>query len=508
MNEAMLLRAEGINKSFSGTRVLKNVKLEIKKGEVHALMGENGAGKSTLIKILTGVYPRDAGTINFDGHEVALNFTRTDARKLGIAVIYQELSLIPTLTVTQNILLGQEIVNDGLLDQKAMRQKVVGIMEYYGLSIDPDAVLETLSIAQRQMIEILKALTFEASLIIMDEPTASLSSKEAESLFKIINSLKAKNVSVLYISHRLEEVYRLCDRLTVLRDGENVAVLEKGQINPTEVIRLMIGKELTDTKGLGEMRPYHPEVVLQIENLTRKGVFSGISFEVHRGEVLGIGGLVGSGRTEVLRCIYGADQYDSGTIRFNGKRLPASIIKNIRAGFGLIPEDRRNQGFIPLLSINRNIALTNYDKLTGGKIVVSSKDELAMCHQAMRQLEVRPNNPEIHVGNLSGGNQQKVVVGKWLMRDLKVLLIDEPTAGIDVGVKEEIYNLIEKLAAAGVAVIIVSSDLQELLKVSHRILVLRQGRMIKEFKEGAVAQEDVLKAASGIIDREVEPIVK
>jgi ribose transport system ATP-binding protein len=504
MTSDILLRTEGIDKSFFGTPVLKKVNLEIKRGEVHALMGENGAGKSTLIKILTGVYPKDAGMFYFNGQEVGADYSRHDARKLGIAVIYQELSLIPTLTVMQNILLGQEIANFGILDEEAMRKKVVELMDYYGFSINPDAIVETLSIAQRQMIEILKALTYESSLIIMDEPTASLSSKEAESLFQIIATLKEKSVSILYISHRLEEVYRLCDRLTVLRDGENVAVLEKGQINPTDVIRLMIGKELTDTNSSGKMRQSDPEVVLKIEDLTRKGVFSNIRFDVHKGEVLGIGGLVGSGRTEILRCIYGVDKYDSGRILFKGKKHSSSIIKNIRAGFGMIPEDRRNQGFIPLLDINRNIALTNYDCLSSGHGIVKKKHELAMCLKAIKQLDIRPNNPDLHVGNLSGGNQQKVVVGKWLMRDLNVLLVDEPTAGIDVGVKEQIYNLIENLATKGVSVIIVSSDLKELLRVSHRIIVLRHGRIFKEFNQGAVSQEDVLKAASGIRSGEAE----
>ncbi|MDF3002905.1 MAG: ABC-type sugar transport system, ATPase component [Bacillota bacterium] len=501
MSKDVLLCMKQVEKSFSGVQVLKKVDFEIKQGEVHALMGENGAGKSTLIKILTGVYPKDGGTFFFNGQEVQIN-SRQDAKNLGIAVIYQELSLVPTLTVTQNILLGQEDVKAGILNKKSMREKVLALMECYGLSLDPDAVTETLSIAQRQMVEILKALTLDASLIIMDEPTASLSSKEAECLFEIIKTLKEKKVSILYISHRLEEIYRLSDRLTVLRDGENVAVLEKDQINPTEVIRLMIGKELIDDNSHGQMRPFQPEVVLKVENLCRKGAFSNVSFEVHKGEVLGIGGLVGSGRTEILRCIFGADRYDSGTILFNGMPLPSSVLKRIRAGFGLIPEDRRNQGFVPLLNINRNIAITNYDILSKGNMIVNKKDEMAMCRKAIAQLNVKPNNPEINVGNLSGGNQQKVVVGKWMMRNLKVLLIDEPTAGIDVGVKEEIYKLIEDLASKGVVIILVSSDLKELLRVSHRMIVLRHGRIVEELKEGVVFQEDVLKAASGILGGE------
>ncbi|MEN6623947.1 MAG: sugar ABC transporter ATP-binding protein [Smithella sp.] len=501
MSNEVILHAQNIEKSFSGVKVLKKVDLVIRRGEVHALMGENGAGKSVLIKIITGVYPKDDGEIFYNGKEVEIN-TRNDARKLGIAVIYQELSLIPTLSVMQNILLGQEISSIGILQNKKMNAKVLEIMKNFGLNLDPDAVVETLSIAQRQMVEILKALTFEASIIIMDEPTASLSSAESESLFTIINNLRNKGVAILYITHRLEEVYRLADRLTILRDGVNVKEVVKGEISPTEVIRLMIGKELTDTGNTAKMITSKNEVLLKVRNLTRKGVFYDISFDVHKGEILGIGGLVGSGRTELLRCIYGIDKYDSGSITYADEVVPNSVSKNIHNGFGLVPEDRRNQGFVPLLSVKRNIALTSYDQLNKGDFFVDSKGESIMCDNAIQKLEVRPNNPEIPVLNLSGGNQQKVVVGKWLMRDLKVLLIDELTVGIDVGVKDEIYSIIADLAKSGVVVIMVSSDLQELLRVSHRIIVLRNGHIFKEFNNGVITQEDILTAASGIETKE------
>jgi ribose transport system ATP-binding protein len=499
----ILLRAVDIEKSFSGVKVLKKVGLDIRRGEVHAVMGENGAGKSTLIKVLTGVYPRDEGKIFFNGASVTIN-SRQDAKDLGIAVIYQELSLIPTLTVAQNILLGQEICRAGILDNGAMKLAIRKLIETYGFSLNPDAIVETLSIAQRQTVEILKALSMQSSLIIMDEPTASLSVKESENLFQTIGALKKRGVSILYISHRLEEVYRLADRLTILRDGERIAVLSQGEINPRDVIRLMIGKELRQSEHAGRMRPSRPEVVLRVRNLSRRGVFSDISFDLHRGEVLGIGGLVGSGRSEILHCLFGSDRPDSGDILFEGKPIRGTVSRNIRSGFGLVPEDRRTQGFIPLLSMKRNIVLTNYDHLVGRRLFISGKSELAMCRDAIQRLDIRPANSEIHAGNLSGGNQQKVVVGKWLMRDLKMLLIDEPTAGIDVGVKEDIYALIGELAEKGVAVILVSSDLPELLRISHRILVMRKGRIFREFSEGSVSQEDVLKAASGIQDREIE----
>lgn len=500
--DGKLLEMIDIEKKFNGVSVLKKVNLDIVPGEVHALMGENGAGKSTLIKILTGVYPKDDGKIIFNGKECEIN-SRQDAAKLGIGVIYQELSLIPTLSVTQNIMLGKEKKHFGFLKSKEMRNKVKELIDYYDFGLNPDAIVETLSIAQRQTVEILKALSEDSSLIIMDEPTASLSSKESEALFKIIHQLREKGVSILYISHRLEEVFRLSDRLTVLRDGQKVATLTKEEINPASVIRMMIGKEISEATASRPLHCSENETVLKVSNLNKKGVFQDINFELHRGEILGIGGLVGAGRTEVIRCIYGADKYDSGEILFEGKKLSNSVNKNIANGFGLIPEDRRNQGFTPLLSIERNVALTNYDVLASGSIV-KARSEKNLGVEMVNKLDIRPNNSSVPVGNLSGGNQQKVVLGKWLARDLKVLLVDEPTAGIDIGAKDEIYKLLDQLAEQGVSIILVSSDLQELLRVSHRILVFRKGRIFKEFHEGVVTQEDILMASSGITDNKEE----
>lgn len=493
-----LLQMRGIEKSFNGVQVLKKVSLDVRAGEVHALMGENGAGKSTLIKILTGVYPKDGGTIEFNGEEAQIN-SRKDAAKLGIGVIYQELSLIPTLSITQNIMLGKEKAVGGILKRKEMRKKVQQLIDFYDFGLNPDTIVETLSIAQRQTVEILKALSEDSRLIIMDEPTASLSSKESEALFGIIDQLRKRGVGILYISHRLEEVFRLADRLTILRDGQKVAVLEHDAINPPDVIRMMIGKEISEATASHPLHTSDAEPVLQVQNLSSKGVFRDISFTVHKGEILGIGGLVGSGRTEVLRCIFGADKYDAGTILFEGKPLTSGVSKRIARGLGLIPEDRRNQGFVPLQSVGRNVALTNYDTLSRAGLV-DEKSERSMGRDAVKKLDIRPAMDTIPVGNLSGGNQQKVVLGKWLTRDLKVLLVDEPTAGIDVGAKDEIYKILDNLAAQGVAIILVTSDLQELLRVSHRVLVFRKGRIFREFNQGVITQEDVLMAASGITE--------
>lgn len=498
MPEQILLQMKAIEKSFNGSPVLKKVDLDIRAGEVHALMGENGAGKSTLIKILTGIYPKDGGQIFFDGKEVEIN-NRSSASKLGIGVIYQELSLIPTLTVVQNIMLGKERSLAGFLKSKEMKQEVTGLIEKYGFGIKPDAVVETLTIAQRQTVEILKALSEKSRLIIMDEPTASLSAKESESLFQIIEQLKSQGVSIIYISHRLEEVYRLSDRLTVLRDGKKEAVLTRDQINPALVIRLMIGKELSEATASNNLCHSSQPVVMKVDRLCRKGVFKDISFELHKGEILGFAGLVGSGRTEVMRCIYGADPYDSGQVTLDGQPLPKNISKNIELGFGLVPEDRRNQGFTPLLSIEKNIALTNYDSLSSGGVVNQAKEK-NLGVKMTKDLDIRPGNSQIPVGNLSGGNQQKAVLAKWLSRDLKVLIIDEPTAGIDVGAKDEIYKIMENLAKNGTSIIMVSSDLQELLRVSQRILVMREGRIFTEFASGRITQEDILMAESGILE--------
>ncbi len=497
-----LLEMKGIMKSFNDNPVLKNVDFDVKPGEVHALMGENGAGKSTLIKILTGIYPKDGGEIFFDGQSVEIN-NKNDASKLGISCIYQELSLIPTLTVTQNIMLGKEKRIGGFLNKGKMRKEVVELINRYGFHLNPDANVESLTIGQRQTVEILKALSEQSRLIIMDEPTASLSSKESDALFEIIGNLRNNGVSVIYISHRLEEVYRLADRLTVLRDGVREAVLEKDEIVPAEVVRLMIGKELKHSSQSNEFRVSDQPVSLEVKNLTRKGVFHDISFQAHRGEILGFAGLVGAGRTEIVRCIYGADPYDSGQIFFEGKEIKPSIPANIERGFGLVPEDRRGQGFTPLLSIERNVALTNYDTLARNG-VVNAGAERRLGNEMVEKLSIRPFDSQIPVGNLSGGNQQKAVVAKWLSRDMKVMIIDEPTAGIDIGAKDEIYRILEDFASRGTTVLLVSSDIQEIMKVSHRILVVTKGAIFKEFSNGRITEEDLMMAEFGIDEEEAE----
>jgi ribose transport system ATP-binding protein len=495
-----LIECRHIDKSYNGPMVLQDVSFEMRRGEVHALVGENGAGKSTLIKIITGVTPRNAGDMVFEGYPIGMDHDRNRAQELGIAVIYQELSLIHGMTVAQNLFLTKEptyagtpFVNFGKMNRQAQE-----LIDRYGFTLKATDVIDYLSIAQRQTVEILKALNGKASLVIMDEPTSSLTSTESAQLFAIIRKLRDEGIGVLYISHRMEEVYALSDRVTVLRDGRNVEVLERDRIHPEEIIRLMIGRKLEERDKHHVMRRAKGEPVLSVSGLTAVGKFRDVSFDLHPGEILGLGGLVGSGRTEVVRALYGIDPVDSGCVTFRGQPWTPGVGRSIRGGFGFVPEERRLQGIMGLISITGNIGITNLDAIAKG-LFVSDKAERELADKAIALLNVRPADRSVPVGNLSGGNQQKVVVGKWLIRDLKLLIIDEPTVGIDIGAKEEMYQTFARLSAAGVAIIVVSSDLPELVRLSHRILVLRKGRVVKEFAEGEVTEEDVLKAASGIL---------
>ncbi len=497
----VLLDCHDVTKSYSGVVVLRNVDFAVRRGEIHALVGENGAGKSTLIKIVTGVTPRDSGTIHFDGHVLPIDHSKTAALKLGIGVIYQELSTIPGLTVAQNIYLTREplLPGLGLVNYKKMNADAQALIDRYGFPLKATSPIETLSIAHRQLVEILKALSGDAKLIIMDEPTSCLTSTETSQLFDIIRQLKAADVSVIYISHRMEEVFQLADRVTVLRDGKLVKVLNKEQISPAEIIRLMIGRTLSAEETKRVLRRKTGETVLEVKGLTSIGRFYDISFALTKGEILGLAGLVGSGRSEVVRAIFGIDPLDQGEIRFNGKPYKPSVQHAIASGFGMVPEDRRQQGIMAIIPMSKNIGITNLDTISSAAWVTDRR-ELDLCNRAIDLLKIRPNNPQINVGNLSGGNQQKVVVGKWLVRNLKLLIIDEPTAGIDVGAKDELYETIQKLAAEGISVICVSSDLPELTRLTDRIIVLREGRIVKEFAEGLVTEEDILKASSGILE--------
>ena len=493
--DGVFLEVKGLYKQFSGVEVLHGVDLDVRYGEVHALMGENGAGKSTIIKIITGVFSKDAGEIFIDGSRVDIH-NRHSSQSLGIQVIYQELSLIPALTVTENIFLGQENSKFGWLNRKSMRERVKSLIEHYRFDLDADAIVETMGMAQRQMAEILKALAFKAKLIIMDEPTSSLSASESEKLFETIDSLRERGVGILYISHRLEEVYRLSDRLTVMRDGYIVGVLNKGEIDSRTVTTMMIGREVGGEEEKGSERRFD-ENCLEVKGLSYSHMLKDVSFKAYGGEILGIGGLVGSGRTELIRCIFGAAKRSGGTITLNGLPVHQKIRKNIRAGFGYVPEDRRVEGLVPQLPMEKNITIASYDRLATASYVHRRK-EIAWAERAIKNYDIRPPMRNLTSINLSGGNQQKVILGRWLSRDPELLLLDEPTVGVDVGVKMDLYKLLRELAETGTIVIMVSSDLAELVYLADRILVMRDGRFFEEFTRGNVTQEAILLAASGV----------
>lgn len=495
ISSGVFLQVKGIYKQFSSVEVLHGIDLDVNYGEVHALMGENGAGKSTIIKIITGVFTKDAGDIYIEGEQVEIN-NRHDSSALGIQVIYQELSLIPALSVTENIFLGQEQTKYGILTKRKMRERVRSLIEHYKFDIDPDAMVETMGMAQRQMAEILKALAFKAKLIIMDEPTSSLSAAESERLFNTIDELRKRGVGILYISHRLEEVYRLSDRLTVMRDGNIVGVLKKGEIDSRKVTTMMIGREAGNDPHNGSTHRYEDNCLV-VNNLSYRHTLNGVSFKAYGGEILGIGGLVGSGRTELIRCIFGAAKRNSGSITLSGKPVCRTIKKNIKGGFGYVPEDRRVEGLIPQLSVEKNITIASYDRLAQLGFV-NRRKEINWAEGAIKNYDIRPPMRNLTAVNLSGGNQQKVILGRWLSRDPKLLLLDEPTVGVDVGVKIDLYKLLRELADTGTIVVMVSSDLAELVYLSDRILIMRDGRFFEEFERSNVTQEAILLAASGV----------
>ena len=498
MSKEVLLQANNIVKAFGSNKVLLGTNFSINKGEVMALLGENGAGKSTLVKIITGVYNRDGGEIIMDGVEFPMTFDKGFAEKNGISIIYQELSVIPTLTVAQNIYLNREPKNRlGMINYKKMNRDATALIKRYGFDLDASTYVENLSIAKRQLVEILKALAFDAKLLIMDEPTASLSEKEVEQLFDIIHVLEEKQISILYISHRLKEIYQISDRITVLRDGREVLVCDKDSIDPDVVVSEMIGHKLKDAIRTEPLRGEEGECMMEVKGLCGEK-FHDVSFRLMAGEVLALTGLVGAGRTELVRAIFGADKFESGEILLQGKPFKPSLKNALKYGFGLVPEDRRTQGIIPDIEVSKNIGVTNFDQI-GDFLGVSRVKELALTQQMIKAIDINPPDPRYRIGNMSGGNQQKAVLGKWLARDLKVFICDEPTSGVDVGAKDEIYGIIRDLCKKGVGVLLVSSDVAEVVRISDRILIMQDGRIIKEFNEGIATEEDIVKASSGFL---------
>ncbi|MET9512779.1 sugar ABC transporter ATP-binding protein [Streptomyces flavidovirens] len=487
-----LLRIEGIRKTFPGVVALDSVDFDLRRGEVHVLLGENGAGKSTLIKMLSGAYRPDSGRILVGGEEVRVHGAQ-DAERLGIATIYQEFNLVPGLTVAENIFLGRQPRRFGMIDRKRMEADAEELLRRVGVDVSPKVLVRELGIARLQMVEIAKALSLEARVLIMDEPTAVLTSEEVDKLFRIVRQLRADGVGVVFITHHLEEIAALGDRVTVLRDGRSI-----GQVPAStpedELVRLMVGRSI-EQQYPRERPEAAGDALLSVRGLTRGGVFHDVSFDVRAGEVVGLAGLVGAGRTEVVRAVFGADPYDAGSVAVRGERLgKGDVNAAMGAGIGLVPEDRKGQGLVLDASVQENLGLVTLRSATRGGLV-DRKGQRAAAARIAEQLGVRMAGLGQHVRTLSGGNQQKVVIGKWLLADTKVLILDEPTRGIDVGAKVEIYQLINELTASGHAVLMISSDLPEVLGMSDRVLVMAQGRIAGELPAHEATQDAVMALA-------------
>jgi ABC-type sugar transport system ATPase subunit len=496
---------EGISKTFSGVKVLNNVKIELYPGEVHALMGENGAGKSTLMKILAGIYPLDpnGGTIYFKGQPITWK-DPIEARKKGISVIHQELNLSPNLTISENILMGTKFPKNrlGMVKWDEVHEYAQKVLDTMGSNLNPRSLVSNLSVGQQQMVEIARALSYKAEVLIMDEPTASLTDKEINKLFEIIKDLKKQGVAIVYISHRMEEIFKISDRYTVLRDGEWVDSGTIEQTNPDHLVRLMVGRELKDLF-------YRPKIsnstfrkklippVLELKNVSDNTIVKNVSLKIYPGEIVGLAGLVGAGRTELVRTIFGSSELTSGEIYVEGKCVKIhSPIDAISHGIALVPENRKEQGLFLSMSVKENILMAELNKFSNAGVLNWTKiNESAV--QYINDLGIKAASLEQLVSNLSGGNQQKVVIARWLSIAPKVLLLDEPTRGVDIGAKTEIHKIISKLAVEGLAVLMISSELPEILGVCDRILVMNEGRLKGEFSREEATQEKIMYLATG-----------
>lgn len=491
-----------ITKSFGEVQVLKRAGIHVKEREIHALMGENGAGKSTLMKILTGVYTKDSGQIEING-EVQEFTNIKDSENKRIAFIHQELNVLNEMSIVDNMFLGKEKTNKfSLLDKKKMEKLASEKLLMLGLDVDPNTLIKEISIGKRQLVEIAKALLMDAELIIMDEPTAALTDKEIDLLFTIIKNLKESGVSFIYISHRMEEIFELCDEVTVMRDGSFIG--QKSTVNTSfeEIVSMMVGYDLDDRFPKVEVEP--GEVVLAVKGLTKKGKFEDIHFEVRKGEILGFSGLMGSGRTDVMHAIFGSTPFDSGTIYINQKEVKVSSpIVAKKMGIGFITEDRKNEGLVLSFSVAENTVMPSLKMFTE-KSFVNKRKISGIVTEYIKKLNVRTPNQTIDVGKLSGGNQQKIVIAKWLITNPKILILDEPTRGVDIGAKKEIYEIINTLKQEGVAIIVVSSELPEVLGICDRIAVMHEKKIKKILNIKDATQEKIMEYATGGGDKDGE----
>lgn len=489
-----IVELKQISKSFPGVKALDSVDFTLKAGEVLGLLGENGAGKSTLMKILAGVYTKDEGRIKIFGQEVE-HLTPLTAQKLGIAIINQELNLCDHLTVAQNIFLGREILRRGVLHEKKMNAAARKLLEEFQIEIDPETMVGDLPVSKKQLVEIAKALSVEAKILIMDEPTSALTAKEIDNLFTIIKRLKEQGCGIVYISHRLEELQYIVDRVLILRDGKYIIDKPFKETTLSEIISYMVGREIKEK--FPRVEEQVGETIFEVRNLNAGRMVRNISFSLRKGEIVGIAGLMGAGRTETTRAIFGADPKDSGQILIDGKEVEIREPRDaIKAGLVLVPEDRARDGLCTKLSVRENVALPNLDFLSSKLGLVNRKKEAEITARAVKNFAIKLANPEVEAGSLSGGNQQKVIVSKWLARNSKVVIFDEPTRGIDVASKVEIYQIMNDLKKKGIGVLFVSSELPEILGISDRILVMADGRITKELDVKEATQDLILEYAT------------
>lgn len=495
-----VLEMTGIKKSFAGIYALNGIDFSLELGEVHALLGENGAGKSTLIKVLGGIYQPDCGLIKVNGKEVKIDGVPA-ARANGIGIIHQEIVLVPYLTVAQNLFLGREIrTRLGTLDEAEMNRRAEDMISALGVNIKAETVVEKLTIAQQQMVEIVKAVSFNGKIIVMDEPTSSLSNEEVEQLFGIIENLRKKKVSIIYISHRMEELFRISDRITVIRDGTYVGTKKTVETNANELVAMMVGRDLDNFYVRDYCDVEHAPIALEVKNLSRQGTFEDISFSVHKGEILGFAGLVGAGRSEIMEAVFGARPYAAGQIFLNGDEVHfKNPMQAIKSGIALVPEDRKKQGLVLGNSVAFNLTLSSLRFCMNG-IAISEKKRDSIIEHYSKRLRIKAASPEIEAGSLSGGNQQKVVLGKWLATKPDVLILDEPTRGVDVNAKYEIYTVINELAKEGIAIIMVSSELPEIINMCDNVCVIRAGKLVGKLGKDQMNQEEIMKYAAGGVE--------
>lgn len=488
------LRMENISMEFSGVYVLSDMQLQVDRGSIHALVGENGAGKSTLIKILGGIYKPKTGKIFIDGEESSIHNVQ-DAQKKGISIIHQEISLVPSLSIAENVFLGRELSKLGFKSEGKMFSMAQEMIDALGIDLSARTIVSGLTIAQQQLVEIIKAVSFNTHILVLDEPTSSLSLKETQRLFDIIRRLQGKGVATIYISHKMDEIFEISDHITVIRDGRYIDTVPTSQTSSEEVVRKMVGRSIEQfyVRSYNELS----KVALRVENLTKRGVFADVNFEVRYGEVLGFAGLVGAGRSEIMHAVFGADKYDSGEILIDGSAVHISCPQQaISLGMSMVPESRKEQGLVLINDVGFNIALANVDRLKG-RMFLSCKKRHALACQYIERMHIKTRSDAQAVFELSGGNQQKVLLGKWLANQPKILILDEPTRGVDVGAKTEIYAIINELAAEGMAIILVSSELSEIINMCDNVCVVHEGRITGRLSREEFSQDKIMHYATG-----------